>query len=104
MQEQASGEYRNARAGVAYVGDQTCRECHEPQYHDFKKTGMGRSLSIPGPGNWPEFTKPVTIVSKMLGRTYTVSVSGGKMYHAESKTAIPMNDYLCAAMDRYRWK
>jgi tetratricopeptide repeat protein len=47
---------------------------------------MGRSLSIPGPGNWPEFTKPVTFASKKLGRTYTVSVSGGKMYHTETKT------------------
>ncbi len=83
--EQTTAEYRNARVGVAYVGDETCRECHEPQYNDFKKTGMGRSLSIPGPRNWSEFTKPVTLVSKKLGRSYTVSVSGGKMYHTESR-------------------
>jgi len=86
VQEQTTREYRNARAGVAYVGDETCRECHEPQYNDFKKTGMGRSLSIPGPGNWAEFTKRVTLDSKKLGRSYTVTVSGGKMYHTESKT------------------
>src|SRR6266851_2422817 len=83
--KQTTAEYRNARVGVAYVGDETCRECHEPQYNDFKKTGMGRSLSIPGPRNWSEFTKPVTLVSKKLGRSYTVSVSGGKMYHTESR-------------------
>src|SRR5260370_1996369 len=83
--EQATGEYRNARVGVSYVGDETCRECHELQYNDFKKTGMGRSLSIPGPGNWSEFTKPVTLHSKKLGRSYTVSVSGDKMYHTESR-------------------
>ena len=65
------------------MGDETCRECHEPQYNDFKKTGMGRSLSIPGPGNWPEFTKSVTLLNKKLGRRYTVSVTGGKMYHTE---------------------
>lgn len=85
-QEQTSGEYLNARAGVAYVGDEACRECHEPQYNEFKKTGMGRSLSIPGPGNWAEFTKRVTLLSKKLDRNYTVSVNGGKMYHTESKT------------------
>jgi hypothetical protein len=68
------------------VGDEACRECHEPQYKDFKKTGMGRSLSIPAPGNWPEFTKPVSLFKKKLGRTYTVSVSGGKMYQTESQT------------------
>ncbi len=83
-QEQTSVGYRNAPAGVAYMGDETCRECHEPQYNDFKKTGMGRSLSIPGPGNWPEFTKSVTLLNKKLGRRYTVSVTGGKMYHTES--------------------
>src|SRR5229473_569236 len=86
-QEQTAGEYRNAaRAGVAYVGDETCRECHEPQYKDFKKTGMGRALSIPGPGNLAEYAKSVTLDSKKLGRRYTVTVSGGKMYHTESKT------------------
>jgi tetratricopeptide repeat protein len=84
-QDEISTEYLNAQPGVAYVGDETCRECHEPQYKDFKKTGMGRSLSIPGPGNWPEFTKPVTLTSKKLDRIYTVNVSDGKMYHTELK-------------------
>lgn len=84
-QEQTSDRYSNARPGVAYVGDETCRECHEPQYRDFKKTGMGRSLSIPGPGNWPEFSKRVTIHNKKLDRIYGVNVSSGKMYHTESK-------------------
>jgi len=86
VQEQHPLEYLNARTGVAYVGDETCRECHEPQYKDFKKTGMGRSTSIPAPGNWPEFTKRVTFLNKKLGRTYAVSVTGGKMYQTESKT------------------
>ena len=48
-QDKTAGEYLNAQEGVAYVGDEACRECHELQYKDFKKTGMGRSLSIPGP-------------------------------------------------------
>ncbi|PYU05552.1 MAG: hypothetical protein DMG33_10730 [Acidobacteria bacterium] len=85
MREQTPGEYLNARPGVAYVGDEVCRDCHESQYNDFKKTGMGNSLSVPGPTNWPEFTKPVTLFSKKLGLSYSVSVSGGKMYHTESK-------------------
>ena len=74
-----SGEYLNARPGVAYVGDEACQECHEPQYKDFKKTGMGRSLSIPSPGNWPEFTKRVTLSNNRLGLIFTVSVIDGKM-------------------------
>src|SRR5205809_630846 len=51
----------------------------------FKNTGMGRSLSIPSPGNWPEFTKRVTLSNKRLGRMFTVSVVDGKMFHAESR-------------------
>src|SRR5260370_34097063 len=47
---------------------------------------MGRSLSIPGPGNLAEYTKSVTLDSKKLGRRYTVTVSGGKMNHTETKT------------------
>jgi len=31
-----------------------------------------------GPGNWPEFRKRVTLFSKKLGLTYSVSVSGRK--------------------------
>jgi tetratricopeptide repeat protein len=80
-----SEEYLNTRPGVAYVGDEACQECHEPQYKDFKNTGMGRSLSIPSPGNWPEFTKRVTLSNKRLRRKYSVSVIAGKMYHSESR-------------------
>lgn len=50
-QDKTIGEYLSAQAGVAYVGDEACQECHESHYKDFKKTGMGRSLSISGPGN-----------------------------------------------------
>ena len=44
---------------------------------------MGRSLSVPAPGNWPEFTARVTLLK--LDRRFTVSVGNGKMYHTESK-------------------
>jgi Tetratricopeptide repeat len=77
--------YRNTLPGVAYVGDDVCRSCHLPQFTEFKATGMGRSLSIPVPTNWPEFRKPVTLSSRQLDRVYTVTVNNGKMYHAESQ-------------------
>jgi hypothetical protein len=77
--------YRNTLPGVAYVGDEACRSCHQLQFAEFKKTGMGRSLSIPRPGNWPEFRGSVTINSTKLDRIYTVTVNNGKMYHTESR-------------------
>src|SRR5260370_36379108 len=83
--EQTTGEYLNARPGVAYVGDEVCRACHQSQYNDFKKTGMGKSLSVPSPSNWPEFRKLVTLFSKKLGLIYSVSFSGGNIDHTESK-------------------
>lgn len=78
-------QYVNTLPGVAYVGDEVCRECHEPQYDSYKKTGMGNSLSRPGRGNLFEFTKPVQFVKKELGLTYSVTYKNGKLYHAESK-------------------
>ena len=85
VEDATSEKYLNTQPGVVYVGDEACQECHESQYRDFKKTGMGRSLSIPGPGNWAEFVKPVTLFSKKLHSTYRVSVIDGKMYHTESR-------------------
>src|SRR5690348_1655601 len=84
-QESRPKPYENTLPGVAYVGDEVCRTCHEPQYNSYKKTGMGNSLSIPGPGSLYEFTKPVQFVKKELGRTYAVYVQSGKLYHSESK-------------------
>ena len=67
-----------------YIGDQACRTCHSSIYETFKRTGMGRSTSIPSAEDLRELEKPVTIVSKKLNRSYKVYAQDGKIIHEES--------------------
>jgi predicted negative regulator of RcsB-dependent stress response len=65
-----------------YIGDQACRTCHSSIYETFKRTGMGRSTSIPSAEDLRELEKPVIIVNK--NRSYKVYVRDGKIIHEES--------------------
>ena len=67
-----------------YIGDQACRTCHSSIYESFKRTGMGRSASIPSAEDLRELEKPVTIVSKKSNRSYKVYAQDGKIIHEES--------------------
>jgi Tfp pilus assembly protein PilF len=78
--------YLNTRPGVEYVGDEACRNCHSSIYQTFKKTGMGRSTSVPSTEDLRELSKPVTFVSQKLNRTYTAYVRDGKIIHEEKET------------------
>jgi len=82
----ASQQSVNTRSGLEYVGDETCRTCHSSIYDSFKQTGMGRSTSIPSAEDLSELTKPVTIVSNKLSRSYRVYARDGKMIHEEAGT------------------
>ena len=75
--------YLNNSTGAEYVGDGACRQCHAAKYESFKKTGMGRSISLAGvaPG---ASSNPVTINEKD-GRVYSVSFKDGKMLHSETQ-------------------
>src|SRR5580693_7807377 len=56
-------QYLNARAGVEYVGDESCRKCHSTIYAQFKQTGMGRSVSIPSAEDLRELAKPIRLIN-----------------------------------------
>lgn len=77
------GQFANTRAGVEYVGDEPCRNCHSSIYDSFKKTGMGRSTSIPSAEDL-KLPQPVNIVDKNSNRSYKVYVRDGKLIHEES--------------------
>src|SRR5271170_590694 len=79
-------QYLNARAGVEYLGDESCRKCHSTIYGQFKQTGMGRSVSIPSAEDVRELAKPVTLINKKLNRSYSIFVRDGKIIHQESET------------------
>jgi tetratricopeptide repeat protein len=78
-------QYRNARPGVQYLGDEACRKCHSTIYSEFKQTGMGRSVSVPSAEDARELAKPVRIVNKKLNRTYSLYGRDGKIFHEESE-------------------
>jgi len=80
----ATVDYLNTRPGVEYVGDEACRQCHLSKYESFKKTGMGRSMSRPRAGDGA-FSKPATLHSEADGRTYSVFVENGKVFHREAQ-------------------
>lgn len=78
-------KYLNTRPGVQYVGDEACRSCHMAHYENFKRTGMGRSMAVPSlRSDLAEFARSVT-VSKRLGDSYEVVISGGKVFHRHHK-------------------
>jgi formate-dependent nitrite reductase cytochrome c552 subunit len=84
-QETPAAHYLNTKPGVEYVGDEACRSCHPSEYASFKQTGMGRSVSVPSPGDLRDLARPVTIRSRELNRTYSVFARDGKMFHEESE-------------------
>ena len=79
-------QYLNAQPGVEYLGDEACRKCHASIYLQFKRTGMGRSVSLPSGENLSQLTKPVRLFAKSSNRTYSVYVRDGKMIHEESES------------------
>jgi Tfp pilus assembly protein PilF len=78
--------YLNARPGVQYLGDEACRKCHSSIYTDFKRTGMGRSVSATSSEDARELAKPVKIINQKLNRTYSIYARDGKIFHEESET------------------
>jgi Tetratricopeptide repeat len=84
LQPTPPDQYLNARAGVEYVGDESCRKCHSTIYAEFKQTGMGRSVSIPSAEDLRELAKPIRLINEKLNRTYSVYARDGKIFHEES--------------------
>ena len=84
-QSPQASEYLNANSGVAYVGDEACRDCHTAQYERFKKTSMGRSLSLPSPLREGVDKRAVIFSKASLDRIYSVKARSGKLIHSESQ-------------------
>jgi len=75
--------YLNTRPGVAYVGSHTCGECHQAIYHEFEKTAMGRSMSLPY--QYPDIvavTKPVTVFDRKLNEYFEIYHQGKDLYQS----------------------
>jgi hypothetical protein len=77
-------QFRNAEAGVAYVGSKACAECHSDIYASYLKTDMGRAMSLPG--EWKdrdELSAPVKVKHPKSHRSYEVYRRGADLYESE---------------------
>jgi cytochrome c-type biogenesis protein CcmH/NrfG len=80
--EAAGSPFLNTRAGVEYVGDQRCAECHPQQALAYREHPMGRSVSpathaLPG-----QRRAPPTFTAG--GLRYAVERAGGRVLHRET--------------------
>ena len=77
---------RNTAPGVDYVGSAVCAGCHEKIYREFRRTPMGRSMSV---GSDPELlkvaSKPVAVAGSQSNRRFDVSRQGDSVYQSESE-------------------
>jgi hypothetical protein len=80
---------RNTVPGVDYVGSTVCAGCHEKTYREFRRTPMGRSMSL---GTDPFLLKlisnPVTVAGSQSNRRFEVFSKGDGVYQSESEASI----------------
>ena len=78
---------RNTARGVAYVGSQACGGCHPEILESFQKTGMGRSMAVPGAAPFLATLrrKERRLSNAKLGRTFEVINRDDGLYQSESR-------------------
>jgi hypothetical protein len=71
-----------------YVGAEVCATCHRPIYDSFKKTDMGRSMSIVA-GELPSVPAghTITVWNEQLSRYYDVQSTPAGIYQSEYQKA-----------------
>jgi hypothetical protein len=71
-----------------YVGAEVCATCHRPIYDSFKKTDMGRSMSIVA-GDLPSVPAghTITVRNERLDRYYDVQSTPAGVYQSEYQKA-----------------
>jgi Doubled CXXCH motif (Paired_CXXCH_1)/Cytochrome c554 and c-prime len=75
---------RNAAPGVGYVGSAACAGCHVSLYEGYRKTGMGRSMSLASdPSQLSRLPAPVTVLQQNLKRHYTAFRQGLDLYQSQ---------------------
>lgn len=76
--------YLNTAPGVKYVGSGTCWYCHYNIYQDFRKTAMGRSMTLPSdPRNLAKVPHPITVHDQTFDRSFQIMRKGSNLYQSE---------------------
>lgn len=80
----ATPHYLNTAPGVKYVGSGTCWYCHYSIYQSFRKTAMGRSMTLPNnPRNLSKVPHPITVHDQTFNRTFEIMRKGSNLYQSE---------------------
>jgi hypothetical protein len=76
--------YRNTTPGVAYAGSKACSTCHAEIYHEYVKTDMAQSMSLPH--QRPELENlqaPVTVFNAKLNQYFQIFKRGNDFWESE---------------------
>jgi hypothetical protein len=75
---------RNAAPGVGYVGSEACAGCHAALYERYRKTGMGRSMSLASdPSQLNRIPAPVTVFQQNITRHSATFRQGSDLYQSQ---------------------
>lgn len=82
-----AGHYSNTVPGVRYVGSKACAMCHAAIYREYRKTAMGRSMTLPdGPSALKVPAMPVTVYEGKFHRYYQIWRKGPTLFQSEYET------------------
>jgi Flp pilus assembly protein TadD len=82
----AGSPYRNARPGVAYVGDAVCARCHSEIALAYRTHPMGRSLSpVAGANEEPPLGAAAGLPFEAKGLRYSVERRDGRLIHKATR-------------------
>ncbi len=75
--------YRNVEAGVEFVGDTVCFDCHEDLWQGYQEHGMARSYYPLTPENAVEDFSAAPVRDEAAGFYYRVYEDGGQFFQEE---------------------
>jgi hypothetical protein len=78
----ASIVFRNTAPQVRYLGSEVCAGCHRAIYDKYRRTAMGRSVTVPSVALLPQALR---VRSGKWNREYRVFGEGGKLHQSESE-------------------
>ena len=68
----AADVFKNAAPDVPYAGSTACAVCHADIYSSYKRSNMGRSMSVAGPDVAEKVTSPVEVAHPRWNRRFRV--------------------------------
>lgn len=78
-----------AQAAYAYVGSQACAPCHQEIYTRYRRTGMGRSMTLAADAALPN---SVVVRNAALQREFRVYRRDGRLFQSESQPGVFENE------------